>query len=107
MNIIEHLNYALDHEYDVYLSSSVFRELTLDNPRISLWIKDNVINITSTRDYNSYLYYSKNDTIKICDVSDLDTIIDIYRATNGYTPKDIKINGLIEILAQGYKLEIK
>ncbi len=100
MSTIDYLKDALEKECDVYLSSSVFRELTLSTPSITLWIEDNIINITSTKDYNSYLYYSKNKTTKICDVYDVDTIIDIYNATNGYTPKNIKINGLIGIFSR-------
>lgn len=100
MDTIDCLKEALASGHDVYLSSSVFRELTLSTPSVTLWTEDGVINITSTKDYNSYQYYNKNKNTKICDVYDVDTIIDIYNATNGYTPKDIKINGLIGIFSR-------
>ena len=91
MNVIDILKKALDDKTDVYLASSTFVEMTLQTPSVTLWIYDNVLNITSTRDYN---------TVKICDVYDLDTIIDIYNSTYGYTPKEEKINGLIGIFSR-------
>ena len=99
MNVIDILKKALDDKTDVYLASSTFVEMTLQTPSVTLWIYDNVLNITSTRDYNTQAYYNK-DTVKICDVYDLDTIIDIYNSTYGYTPKEEKINSLIGIFSR-------
>ena len=99
MDKLDYLNDALKSNVDVYLASSVFIEMTIPTPSITLWEYDNVLNITSTKDFNSHLYYNKN-AIKICDVYDIDTIIDIYNATYGFEPNDVKINRLIGIFSR-------
>ena len=96
MDIIEYLNNNRERITDVKILSSAFIELTLQNPCITIWEENNIINITSKKDYNLEVYYNK-EVKKICDVDDYDMIIDIYRVTNGYTPKDEKIDCLIEI----------
>ena len=99
MDVIEYFTKAIERKIDVYLSSSVFVELTLTTPSITLWEYDKVLNITSTKDYNSAFYYNKNIE-KVCDVYDLDTIIDIYNSTYGFNPNEEKINGLIGIFSR-------
>ena len=94
---MDYLNEALINNYNVDLSSSVFIELTHNQPKITIWIEGKVIYITSTKDYNVYSYYDKN-VIKICDIDDYDAIIDIYNSTYGYNSNEVKIKGLIEIL---------
>ena len=99
MDIIDELKKAHDDGVDVYLASSTFIELTKQTPSVTLWIYEGVLNITSTKDYNSHLYYNKNAT-KICDIYDLDTIIDIYNSTYGFDPGTVKINNLIGIFSR-------
>ena len=100
MSTIDGLKEALDKGYEVYIASSVFKELTTDTPSVTLWTLDEVLNITSTEEYNTVHYYKKEEMSKICDVSDPDTIIDIYNATAGYVPKNIAINSLIGIFSR-------
>ena len=97
MDIIDYLKNS--NSKDVYLSSSVFKELTTPTPSVTLWDYEDVIYISSTKDYNTHVYYYKGTT-KICDVYDPDVIIDIYNATAGYIPTDVKINSLIGIFSR-------
>ncbi len=78
MNSLDYLKELYYKNFSINLSSSVFRELTLDYPSIVLWLKDNDLNITSKKDYNAYKYYDSS-IIKLYEVSDYEKIILIYR----------------------------
>ena len=103
MNKIDYLKEAIINNYPVELSSSVFKELLQNRPSITIWISSNVLYITSTNDYNCALYYDHN-IVKVCDIEDYDTIIDIYNGTFGFNPNEEKINNLIEILNREFSM---
>ena len=78
MDKIEYLKSLFYENFSISLSSGVFKELTLNNPRVSIWLKDKDIHITTKKDYNSYKYYYDNIT-EIYETNDFYKIVDLYR----------------------------
>lgn len=104
---MDYLYDALENKKNINLCSSVYIELKSNNPSITIWINDNNLNITSTREYKSKVYYEKN-SIKLFEIDDISTIKKIYDYVSiyFYSYEEI-INNLINILNSNYKLKLK
>ncbi len=101
MKVVDKLKSVTNDIEDVYLSNSVYKELSINTPSVTLWIYDNILNITSTLEYNGACCDNDVSLInKVCDISDLDVIVDIYKSTIEYSTKDLKINNLIGIFSR-------
>ena len=79
MSNIDILKDLFNADYKINFTSSVFRELTFDNSNIVLWIEDNILNITSLKDYNIHNYNNKKNNILLYSIQDKDDIIEIYK----------------------------
>lgn len=77
---IELLKDLYYEEFNIDLSSGVFKELLTPYPNVTVWLKDNEVRITSTRDFNTYNYYGENG-IKIYETNDYGEIIVLYKIT--------------------------
>ena len=82
--MINNLKELFYKNFSIDLSSSVFKEMTLSNPSVTVWISGDDISITSTKDYN-YNKYFNDSIIKIYETKDFDDIVSLYRiAAFGY-----------------------
>lgn len=99
MKVVEKLESVINDIEDVYLSNTVYKELSINTPSVTLWIYDNILNITSTLEYNG-ANDSINNIDKICDICDLDIIMSIYKSTIEYNTKDLRIKNLIGIFSR-------
>ena len=104
---MDYLYDALENKKEINLYSSVYLEIKKDNPSITIWINDNELNITSTKEYNARAYYEKN-AIKLFEVTDSSKIKEIYDNVCVYIyPYEQIINKLISMFESTKKLELK
>lgn len=100
MDTVDYLKDALEKDKKVYLSSSVFKEMYLSDPLITIWIDEKHLNITSDRDYRALSYYKK-DSIKVTSIDDINIIERIYNSSIGYIHSNEEIiNSLIELFSE-------
>jgi len=85
---------------EVVCSSDVFREFYFDYSSVTVWILDNVLYISSTKEYNMTLYYSSNKILEIYSTSDKETILKLYNASalNYVYPANVLIQNVIDVI---------
>ena len=81
----------------VYLAESVREEISHCASSITLWLYDDVLNITSTKEYNNSFNEKVN---KICDIVNKDVIVNIYESMLEYNDINLKMNSLIGIFSR-------
>ncbi len=101
---IETLESISDEIDDVYISDSLYNELKLSTPSVTLWFYDKVLNVTSTLEYNTE-YKDKGFVYKVCDIYDIDLLKDIFKSLNEASSSNVKIKNLLGIFSRANVIE--
>ena len=92
--------YENGENVDVVCTSDTFREFYYPNPKVSVWISNNVLYISSTKEYNMNLYYSSGNITEIFTTSDKEVILKLYNASavKYVYPVDVLIKNVMEVV---------